>query len=75
MLGLCDNERNGCSPYNGFVFKCVSARNVRGSLYLALEKGFFVTPIREVVYKFIGTSYVTVIVRTTCEAVRMERLV
>ena len=51
------NERSGFSPYNGFVFKCVSARNVRGPLYLylALEKGFVVTAISEVVYRFIST--------------------
>ena len=55
MLGLCDNERSGCSPYIGFVFRCVSARNVRGPLYLGLEKGFVVTAISEVVYKFIST--------------------
>ena len=51
----CDNERSSFSPCHGFVFKCVSARNVRSPLYLGLEKGFVVTAISEVVYKFIST--------------------
>ena len=57
-----NNEGNGFSLYPGFVFKCVSARNVRSPLYLGFEKGFVVATSNKVIYKFSSTHYVTVVV-------------
>ena len=64
------------SLYPGFVFKYVSARNVRSPLYLGFEKGFVVTASNKVIYKFSSTHYVIVVVganaaaKAKCKAVR-----
>ena len=50
------------SSFVRFVLGCVSARNVSSLLY-CFRKGFVVTAICKAVYKFISTSYVTVLVR------------
>ena len=58
-----------------FVFKCVSTRNVCGTLYLCREKGFVVTTIGKVVNKFISKLYVTLLAgkdaaKAKCKTVR-----
>ena len=73
--GSCNNEGNGFSLCPGFVFKCVSARNVRNPLYLGFEKGFIVAAPNKIIYKFISTHYVIVVVganaaKAKCKTVR-----
>ena len=52
---ISNDERRGFSLNLGFVCKCVSARNVGSSLYLGLKKGFVVSAISKVIYKFVRT--------------------
>ena len=52
---ICNNERNGVSPCQRFVFKCVSESNVSTPRSIWVV----VTAIGKVVYKLISMKYVT----------------